>query len=411
MRIRRLRTVSGFGFLVSGFLLGQTPAPARSPLLAEIDRTIRERFWDPNLRGLDWSGAVAKAESELERAKSDAEKDAIYDRLLATLGDSHTFRVPPGRLPEHSWGTIGLRIGQDGNGYAVKGVVPGSPAASAGLRLGDRVLSVDGRRYGPERVSFRDLFFVFEGATGSTVDVTTQTGAAAPATKKIIRAPEQAVDDLVWKSARVIRKNGKAYGYARLWGMSAESALAIIDMLSDPRGAEGSRPNLGGLSEVDGFLLDVRGNSGGYDPNILPTFLRGQWSTADYYVISRDAKRLTPPAYKPLPVALLTNSGTVSNAEALALKFRAHKIGPIVGERTAGMASGGATAVKLSDGSMLWFSERAIESLDGKMYEGRGVDPDVAVADRPASAEGGEDAVIEAAIDALAARPQPPSRR
>ena len=58
---------------------------------------------------------------------------------------------------------------------------------------------------------------------------------------------------------------------------------------------------------------------------------------------------------------------------------------------------------------MLWFSERAIESLDGKSYEGQGVDPDITVADRPAAAEGREDAVIEAAIDALAAKPRPPA--
>jgi carboxyl-terminal processing protease len=105
------------------------------------------------------------------------------------------------------------------------------------------------------------------------------------------------------------------------------------------------------------------------------------------------------------------NSGTASNAEALALKFRAHQIGPIVGERTAGMASGGASAVKLSDGSMLWFTERAIESLDGKSYEGRGVEPDVAVADRPASAGGQEDAIVEAAIRTLssASKPRPPA--
>ncbi len=385
-------------------LLGATPA--RPPLLSEIDKTIRERFWDPNLKGLDWDGAVAKAGAEL--AASSAHADAIYDRLLATLGDSHTFRVPAGRLPEHGWGSAGLRIGQDGDGYAVKGVVPGGPAAGAGLRPGDRVLAVDGKRYGNERVNFRDLFFVFEGAPGSAVDVTTQANTGPARAQKLIRVPEPGSDDLVWKSARVIQRDGKKYGYARLWGMSVESALAIVDMLSDPKGAEGSRPNLGGLSQIDGFLLDVRGNSGGYDPNILPTFLRGQWNAADYYVISRDAKRLTPPAYKPLPVALLTNSGTASNAEALALKFRAHKIGPIVGERTAGMASGGAAAVKLSDGSMLWFSERAIESLDGKSYEGRGVEPDVAVADRPAAAPGGEDAVIEAAIQALA-KARPPS--
>ena len=407
----RIRKPEGAFLVLAVALLGATPA--RPPLLSEIDKTIRERFWDPKLKGIDWEGAVAKAAAELTAspAPSAADADAIYDRLLATLGDSHTFRVRAGRLPEHGWGTAGLRIGQDGDGYAVKGVIPGGPAERAGFRLGDRILSVDERPYGSERVNFRDLFFVFEGEPGSSVSVRRQNSAEtrdAAVAQELIRIPEPAVDDLVWKSARVIRRNGKAYGYARLWGMSADAALAIVDMLSDPKGAEGSRPNLGGLSQIDGFLLDVRGNSGGYDPNILPTFLRGQWNAADYYVISRDAKRLVPPAYKPLPVTLLTNSGTASNAEALALKFRAHKIGPIVGEKTAGMASGGAAAVKLSDGSMLWFSERAIESLDGKSYEGRGVEPDLAVADRPAAAEGQEDAVIEAAIQALA-KARPPS--
>jgi carboxyl-terminal processing protease len=402
MRIRRLEAGLLLVLLGARAVLGA--APAGPPLLIEIDKTVRERFWDPKLKGLDWDGAVAKAAAELAANPKDA--DAVYDRLLATLGDSHTFRIPAGRLPEHGWGTSGLRIGQDGDGYAVKGVVPGMPAAEAGLRIGDRLLSVDGRTYGAERVNFRDLFFVFEGAPGSYADVTWKPGAGPPKSRKLGRVPEPGSDDLVWKSARVIQRDGKKYGYAHLWGMSVESALAIVDMLSDPKGAEGSRPNLGGLSQIDGFLLDVRGNVGGYDPNILPTFLRGHWSSADYYVISRDAKRLTPPVYKPLPVALLVNSGTASNAEALALKFRAHKIGPIVGERTAGMASGGAAAVRLSDGSMLWFTERAIESLDGKSYEGRGVEPDVAVADRPADAGGQEDAIVEAAIRTLTtARP------
>jgi carboxyl-terminal processing protease len=409
MRIPRLSRL-GLGLLALLPVLGA--APARFPLLTEIDHTIRDRFWDPNLKSLDWEGAVAKAAAELAAspAPGPKESDAIYDRLLASLADSHTFRVPAGRLPEQGWSTAGLRIGQDGGGYAVKGVIPAGPADAAGLRIGDRVLAVDGKRYGAEPVNFRDLFFVFEGANGSGVDVTSQRGTDPPKTQMLRRIPEPAVDTLFWKSARVIRKNGKAYGYAHLWGLSAEAALAMVDLLSDKKAAEGSRPNLGGLSAIDGFLLDVRGNSGGYDPNILPTFLRGQWNAADYYVISRDAKRLVPPVYEPLPVALLTNSGTVSNAEALALKFRAHRIGPIVGERTAGMASGGAAAVKLSDGSILWFTERAIESLDGKSYEGRGVEPDVAVADRPAAAEGQEDAVIEAAIKTLAAAPKrPPS--
>ena len=159
----RIRKPEGAFLVLAVALLGATPA--RPPLLSEIDKTIRERFWDPKLKGIGWEGAVAKAAAELTAspAPSAADADAIYDRLLATLGDSHTFRVRAGRLPEHGWGTAGLRIGQDGDGYAVKGVIPGGPAERAGFRLGDRILSVDERPYGSERVNFRDLFFVFEG--------------------------------------------------------------------------------------------------------------------------------------------------------------------------------------------------------------------------------------------------------
>ena len=73
-------------------------------MLAEIDRHIREEFWDPKLKGVDWSAAVARAADELARAATDAERDAVYDRLLATLDDSHTFRVPAGRLPRDGLG-------------------------------------------------------------------------------------------------------------------------------------------------------------------------------------------------------------------------------------------------------------------------------------------------------------------
>lgn len=382
----------------------QAPPPL-PPVLGEIDRIIREKFFDPKLKGVDWSAAVAKAATELARdpAPSASEQLAIYDRLLSTLQDSHTFRVPPGKLPDRQWATAGLRIGRDGDGYAVKGVIPASAADRAGLRTGDRVLAVDGKSYGRDRVSFRDLFFVFEGFPGTAVEVTWQSPGEKPRTEKLVRLPEEPGDALVWKSARLIRRGGKSYGYAHLWGMSAETALAVVDMLSDRAEIGGSRAGLAGWDAIDGFLLDVRGNSGGYEPNILPTFLRGRWSAADYYRISRDGKRLTPPEYKPLPVALLTNSGTASAGEALALKFQAHEIGPVVGESTAGMMSGGAAAERLPDGSMLWYSARAIEGLDGKSYEGRGVEPDVEVDDRPAG-EGQEDPVVDAAVKALSSR-------
>ncbi len=216
------------------------------------------------------------------------------------------------------------------------------------------------------------------------------------------REREEASDALVWKSARVIRRDGRAFGYVRLWGVRTESALAIVDLLLDRAEAARARPELSGWDGIEGLLLDVRGNSGGYDPNILATFLRGQWSAGDYYEISRGQKRVVPPVYRKLPVVLLVNSGTVSEGELLALRFRTHGIGPVVGEETAGMGSGGAVATRLSDGSTLWLSRRSIEDASGRSYEGRGLVPDVLVPDRPGG-EGREDAIVEAGLKALAA--------
>ncbi|HSS44488.1 MAG TPA: S41 family peptidase [Thermoanaerobaculia bacterium] len=380
---------------------GGEPVP---DVLTEIDREVRSGSWDPNLKRIDWSSAVRRASLELPNAKTEAERNLVYDRLLETLGESHTFRLPRG-FPERNWGTAGLRIGQDGDGYAVKGVLPGTAAEREGMKLGDSVLAVNGKRYGKPRVNFRDLFLIFEGAAGSRVEVTWQpSGGADLRTSHLTLSREEPGDTLVWKSARVIRRDGKAYGYARLWGFSAETALAVVDLLLDRVETGRVKPELSGWSEIQGLLLDVRANSGGYDPNILATFLRGRWSAGDYYLRSREGRRLVPPVYSPLPVVLLVNSATASAGEALALKFRAHGIGSIVGETTAGMASGGATAVKLSDGSMLWISSRALEDLEGHSYEGRGVPPDLSVADRPPAAAGQEEAIVEAGLRALSNR-------
>ena len=74
--------VSGFCFLVSGFLsfASAVPPPETRPLppvLTEIDRTIRARFWDPKLKGVDWSGAVAKAAEELSATAAPSRKAAF----------------------------------------------------------------------------------------------------------------------------------------------------------------------------------------------------------------------------------------------------------------------------------------------------------------------------------------------
>jgi hypothetical protein len=135
MRIRRLRAVGralalvGACVAVGGRRLRDGPPPCsrhrpHDPLALLRPEAEGRRTGTPRREG--GRGAVR------DSAPSPGQRDAIYDRLLATLGDSHTFRMAPAATPR---GRVGIRRSphrQDGDGYAVKGVVPGG----AGVRRG-----------------------------------------------------------------------------------------------------------------------------------------------------------------------------------------------------------------------------------------------------------------------------------
>jgi carboxyl-terminal processing protease len=380
------------------------PAPS---VLAEIDARVRAEFWDPKLKGVDWGAAVTRAGGELSQAKTESERDAIYDRLLGALRDSHTFRIPASRLPPAEFASPGLRIGRDADGWAVKGVLPGSPAEKEGMALGARVLAIDGRPYGTTTAptDLRGLFLDLQGRPGTSVAVKwAPSGASSPRVSNLTRVSEPPGDAQVWGGARILRKDGHAYGYIRLWGTSTETTLMVVDLLADRVEIARRRPDLAGWDAIEGVLLDLRGNVGGYDSGILTTLFSGGWTAGSFVEIERGTRRVLPARYVPLPAAVLVNSGTASAGELFAAKFRAAGLGPVVGETTAGMGSGGASITSLPDGSQLWITRRAFEDLSGRSYEGKGLVPDVAVADRPAAESGREQPVVEAALAALEAK-------
>ena len=241
----------------------------------------------------------------------------IYDRLLATLSDSHTFRVPAGRLPEAAGGPPGCASARRATAIAVKGVVPGSAAERGGLstRRPDPSRST-ARPYGKEPRQLPRPLLRLRGR--ARLD---RRGHAAAAGRA--RAQHGSASSLraarggratPWsgRARASIRKDGKAYGYAHLWGMCADDGARDRRHAARPRrGAEGSRPELGGLARRSTVSCSTcAATAAATTRTSCRRSCAGQWSAGDYYVISRDAKRLVPPVYKPLPVALLVNSGT-----------------------------------------------------------------------------------------------------
>ena len=96
---------------------------------------------------------------------------------------------------------------------------------------------------------------------------------------------------------------------------------------------------------------------------------------------------------------MLIDGGSRSGKEMLAYAFKKHKVGLLIGERTAGAVLGG-TARPLSDGSLLFVAVTDVR-IDGEKLEGVGVSPDIEI-DRKLPYSAGKDPQLRAALEALA---------
>ena len=96
------------------------------------------------------------------------------------------------------------------------------------------------------------------------------------------------------------------------------------------------------------------------------------------------------------PVFVLINGGSRSGKEIVAYSIRKHRLGTLVGQRTAGAVLGG-RCFHLSDHSLLYLAVNDVR-VDGERLEGRGVEPDVVVPDALLYADGA-DPQLEKALE------------
>ena len=140
----------------------------------EVWETVRDRFYDPRLHGLDWQAVRAQYRPRVAAARSREETAAAVNAMLAELGASHTQYYTPEDpayyqladifsyalrhrglervfpTGEVSYPGIGVFTQVDDQGRTfVTGVIEGAPAHQAGLLAGDEILTVDDRPFRP----------------------------------------------------------------------------------------------------------------------------------------------------------------------------------------------------------------------------------------------------------------------
>ncbi len=277
-------------------------------------------------------------------------------------------RKPAGAGPVGA-GDVGLLLTHRSGALDVMTTLDDSPARSAGLAPGDRIVSID--RIEARSLSVGDAAERLQGAPGSQVALSVfRAGWAEPRDFTLTRAKPTA-------TAVHSRALGAGVLYVRLPEITGRTAADLQRVVAAASGP------------VTGLVLDLRNTVGGdvrAVPAVASLFLDPGCVVAR--VQSRVAGQSTElttsagPARWAQPLTILVGPGTASAAEVLTAAMQDAKRAVIVGAPTFGDASTQSTT-PLADGSRVSLTTSRYSTPGGRPITGHGIAPDV-VASEPA---------------------------
>ncbi len=361
---------------VAAFAAGATVAVAAAAFA--VPHTDTQRF-----KALD---AFAQTLSAIETSYVDPvdEQQLLYDAQRGMLHnlDPHSTFLPPTRYKrmrqdtEGEFGGTGLTLGPgllDGTRPSVPPypivdeVVPGSPAAMAGLEPDDRIATIDGvatAEVGHELREAGAWEATLRGPSGTRVTLgVIRVGWKEPRPFVVVRA--QVKQPSV--RARVVEPRIGYLAIARFAEATSTDTLAALRDLKAKGG-------------LDVLVLDLRDDPGGLVDQAV--------ATADLFldkgtIVSIHGRRgqvetqvaHTGGPAEQIPIIALVDGGTASAAEILAAALRDHGRARLVGLPTYGKGTV-QTFFDLDDGSGLKLTTARYYTPEGKSLESKGLVPD-----------------------------------
>lgn len=373
-------------------------AAERQQVFEEAWRTMKYRFYDPKMNGVDWEGLKDTYESILPHIADEDEFHILIMDMIGKLNASHT-GISGGSLPGQTRQTgaqtryPGFDLEADPSGYyKVSYVYKKGPADHDYVKLhaGDLILAVNGKELKTTDNYWKD----FNVLTGQKFEFTVSSkpdfdGAWTVALEPLTARQQDDLEYQRWVDARrdtVEKASHGQIGYLHIRDMEGASLRRFEQELIE---------NL----DKKALIIDVRFNSGGgIDQELLQILsqrIRYQTSRA------RDSSEVPRPTEGFFgPMVVLQNERSASDAEMFPDGFRALKLGKIIGVPTYGAVIG-TGEYELLDGSTIRTPEIGIYTASGQNMENYGVPPDIYVDNTPADFLAGHDRQLEKAVEVL----------
>lgn len=216
---------------------------------------------------------------------------------------------------------IGVSILQHRNGVFVQSVIPNTPADKAGVRYGDKFISVDGKD--AAKWTSSEVSKNVRGERGTTVNVKFErAGSEKPVELTITRG------GVPLPSIRNYFMLPNGNGYVGLTGGFQETTADELDQAVSELKKQGMKS----------LILDLRGNPGGLLPQaieVVSRFVPAGQTVVSVKGRSRYAKsqelRTVGGDYGDLPLVIMINGGSASASEIVAGAIQDYGRGVILG--------------------------------------------------------------------------------
>ena len=280
----------------------------RSALNGVLDR-VEQTYVDPVVR------------EELEQVALDAVLEKLDPHSLFISAEELAALAEP---MEGNFEGIGVEFIIQQDTLMVVAAIPGGPSEKAGVRAGDRILTVDSVAISGPDLTNQRVMELLKGPRNTTVVVGLD---RADTVKHVLLRRDRIPIHSVVCAANLDGQRGyiKVIRFAQ---NTAEEFELAMETLAEQ-----------GLSEV---IVDLRGNGGGYLNAVVPmveSFLEEDdlvVYTEGEHVPRRTYKARRDGRWKDWDIAVLVDESSASASEIFAGAIQDHDRGPVIGRRTFG---------------------------------------------------------------------------
>jgi carboxyl-terminal processing protease len=341
---------------------------ARNPSTTNQGLGVIEEAW--NLIFQDYVAKENLNSSTLSQGAIKGIVEALNDPYSAYL-DPPTYQKSLSNIAGE-YGGIGAYVGVKDKQITIIAPIPDSPAAKAGIKAGDVILAIDDNS--TSEMSLEEAVLLIRGPEGTSVRLLIlHQGETEPQEIEVVRSEIQ-----ISSVYLEMREDIAHISITNFSERTNEELSTVLESLSQ--------------KAATGIILDLRSNPGGLLDAVIDVASRFLREGVVLYVVDNKGNK-TSFSVKPggittdLPVVVLTDNFTASASEVLAGALQDHARAIIAGTRTYGKGSVN-TLYKLQDGSGLYLTTARWLTPNGRLIEGKGIEPDY-----PLEVEG-EDAIL-----------------